>query len=71
MQLVEVPSTTLLTPGVIQEGHAEVVTLLLRASADADEAKPHGYIPLALGAKVSSSGGKVVCFLWLTHHAFP
>lgn len=62
MQLVEGSSTTLLTPGVIQEGHAEVVKLLLRASADADEAKPHGYIPLALAAKVSSSGGKFMCF---------
>ena len=42
MQLVEVPSTTVLTPGVIQEGHAEVVNVLLRASENADEPMPHG-----------------------------
>ena len=45
---------------VIQGGHAEVVKVLLEATANVDKPTPHGYTPLALAARVSPSGGIVM-----------
>ena len=42
------------TLGVMQEGHAEVVTLLLDNGAHPDECTPDGCTLLALAAKVSA-----------------
>ena len=39
----------------MQNGHAEVVKVLCKAGADADQPGPDGRLPLALAAEVSAS----------------
>ena len=42
-------------PAVVQEGHAEVVKVLLEAGADGDIPTPEGDTPLAVAALVSAA----------------
>ena len=48
-----VDTSTNMVLSVIQRGFAEVVKVMLKASANTDKPTPHGYTALAVAAEVS------------------